>query len=105
MDFIVSRILTGPFLITIIRYALVAAGTWLVSNGYLTEEVWQQVLGGVLAIVLAFMGGTEATKDKANFNGKSVPLDTLPEAAQASVKSAVTAPTKKRTLLDMFIGK
>lgn len=105
MNTIASRIFTGPFLITVIRYALVAAGTWLVSNGYLTEEVWQQVLGGLLAIILAFMGGSEAAKDKAVVDGKSVPVDKLPEAAQQQIKQATTAPTKKRSLIDMFVGK
>ena len=100
-----ARIFTGPFLITIIRYALVAVGAWLVSNGYLTEEVWQQVVGGILAIVLAFMGGAEAAKDKAVVDGKSVPVDKLPEQAQAQIKQATTAPTKRRTLFDMFLGK
>ncbi len=105
MNSIASRIFTGPFLITIIRYALVALGTWLVSNGYLTEEVWQQVLGGLLAIVLAFMGGSEAAKDKAVVDGRSVPVAKLPQEAQQQIKQATTAPTKKRTLLDMFVGK
>lgn len=105
MNTIASRIFTGPFLITVIRYALVAAGTWLVSNGYLTEEVWQQVLGGLLAIILAFMGGSEAAKDKAVVDGKSVPVDKLPETAQQQIKQATTAPTKKRSLIDMFVGK
>lgn len=100
-----ARIFTGPFLITIIRYALVAVGAWLVSNGYLTEEVWQQVVGGILAIVLAFMGGAEAAKDKAVVDGKSVPVDKLPEQAQAQIKQATTAPTKRRTLADMFFGR
>lgn len=100
-----SKILTGPFLITIIRYGLVSLGVWLVSNGYLSEEVWQQVLGGLMAIILAFMGGAEAVKDKAVVDGKSVPVDKLPEQAQAQIKQATTAPTKRRTLLDIFVGK
>ncbi len=102
---LVSKLISGPFLVTIVRYALVAAGAWLVSNGYLTEEVWQQVLGGLMAIVLALMGGAEAAKDKAVVDGKSVPVDKLPEQAQSQIKQAVTAPTKKRTLFDMFVGK
>lgn len=102
---LVSKLISGPFLVTIVRYALVAAGAWLVSNGYLTEEVWQQVLGGLMAIVLALMGGAEAAKDKAVVDGKSVPVDKLPEQAQQQIKQATTAPTKKRTLFDMFVGK
>lgn len=105
MDFIMSRILTKPFLVTIIRYGLVAAGTWLVANGYLTEEVWQQVLAGVMAVVLALMGGLEATKDKAQVNGASVPVEKLPEQAQAQIKQATTAPTKRRSFFDMLVGK
>lgn len=105
MDFLTSRIFTGPFLVTIIRYALVAAGAWLVSNGYLEEEVWQQVLGGLMAVVLALMGGAEASKNKAVVDGKSVSVSKLPEQAQAQIKQATTAPTKKRSLFDMFVGK
>ncbi len=105
MNSIASRVFTGPFLITIIRYGLVALGAWLVSNGYLTEEVWQQVVGGILAIVLAFMGGSEAAKDKAVVDGKSVPVAKLSQEAQQQIKQATTAPTKRRTLADMFIGR
>lgn len=102
---ILERLISGPFLVTIIRYALVALGTWLVTNGYLSEEVWQQVLGGLMAVILALMGGAEATKDKAVSDGKTVPLEKLPDQAQAQIKQATTAPTKRRSLLDMLVGK
>jgi hypothetical protein len=105
MSFILDRVLTGPFLITIIRYALVAVGAWLVSNGHLSEEVWQQVLGGIMAVVFAFLGGADATKNKAVVDGKSVPLASLPKDAQTEIKAAAYTPAKRRTLVDIFVGK
>lgn len=105
MNFILDRILTGPFLVTIIRYALVAAGTWLVTNGYMTEEVWQQVLGGLMAIVFALFGGADATKDKAVVDGKSVSVSVLPADTQRDIKAAAYTPAKRRTLLDILVGK
>lgn len=99
-----SRILTPAFIVTIVRYALVAAGTWLVANGYMTEEVWQQVLGGLMAIILAFMGGADATKDKATIDGKSVDVAKLPAAVRSPLEAAVPA-TKGRSLLDILFGR
>jgi hypothetical protein len=102
---LVSKILSGPFLITILRYALGAAGAWLASNQGFDPGTWETISGSIVVIVVALMGGAEATKDKAVVDGKSVPVDKLPEQAQSQIKQAVTAPTKKRTLFDMFVGK
>lgn len=35
---------------SIIRAVLVAAGGWLVNNGYFSAEQWQSVVGAVLAL-------------------------------------------------------
>lgn len=105
MDTIFARIFTKPFLVTIIRYALVAAGTWLVTNGYLDEATWQTILGATLTIIIALLGGVEAGRDKAVVDGKSVPVSKLPASAQADIKTAVDQPRKRRSFFDMFVGK
>lgn len=102
---LMSKIFSGPFLITILRYALGAAGAWLASNQGFDPGTWETISGSIIVIVVALMGGAEATKDKAVVDGKSVPVNTLPEQAQAQIKQATTAPTKRRTLFDMFVGK
>jgi predicted tellurium resistance membrane protein TerC len=100
-----KRIFTGPFLVTIIRYGLVAAGTWLVANGYLTEATWQTILTALLTIVVALLGGVESTKDKAVFGGKSVAAEHLPVEAQKQIKQATAVKAKRRNIFDMFVGK
>ena len=34
----------------IVRYVLIAAGTWLASKGYIGAEQWETVVGGLGAI-------------------------------------------------------
>lgn len=102
---ILERLVSGPFLITIARYALGAIGAWLATNQGFDPGTWETISGSLIVIITALMGGAEATKDKAVADGKTVPLEKLPDQAQAQIKQATTAPTKRRSLLDMLVGK
>lgn len=104
MNTILSRILTKPFLVTLLRYGLVAAGAWLVANGLIDEGTWEIVGGSLLTIVIALMGGAEAVKDKAVVDGKAVDLAKLPPSVRSPLEAVVPV-TKGRTLLDLFTGK
>lgn len=104
MNTLVSRIFTKPFLVTILRYGLAAAGAWLVANGMLDEGTWEIVGGAVLTIAVALMGGAEAVKDKAVVDGKAVDLSKLPAAVRSPLEASVPV-TKGRTLFDMLFGK
>ncbi|MHA6731644.1 Pam3-gp28 family putative phage holin [Devosia sp. A369] len=56
MNAIFSRIFTAPFLITILRYGLAAAGAWLVARGLIDEGTWEVVGGAILTIIVALLG-------------------------------------------------
>lgn len=105
MNNLVARIFTKPFLVTILRYGLTAIGAWLVTNQGFDPSAWETVSGALLVIATTLMGGAESVKDKAVVDGKSVPVDKLPEQAQQQIKQATTAPTKRRSFFDMLIGK
>lgn len=99
-----SKILTKPFLVTLFRYALAAAGAWLVSNGLLDEETWSTVGGALLTIAVALMGASESVKDKIVQDGKTVETAKLPVGTQNAIQAAVVE-KKGRTVLDMLLGK
>lgn len=101
---ILSAIFTGPFVVTIIRYALTAIGAWLVANGYLAEDTWLTVSGALLTIVMAFLGGSDSVRDKIVSHGRSVAVDKLPANTRAEIERAAQfAP--KRNLLSILFGR
>lgn len=105
MDTLLARIFTKPFLVTVLRYALTAAGAWLVANQGFDPGAWETISGALIVIATTLMGGAEAVKDKAVANGKSVPIEALPPAARSEIKEAVAQPRKRRSFFDMLVGK
>ncbi len=105
MTTIFARIFTKPFLVTLLRYGLTAVGAWLAANQGFDPSAWETISGALIVIVTTLMGGAEAVKDKAVVDGKSVPVEKLPEQAQAQIKQATTAPTKRRSFFDMLVGR
>jgi thiol:disulfide interchange protein len=104
MNIILARVFTKPFLVTIFRYALAAAGAWLVANGLTDEGTWEIIGGALLTIAVALMGGADSVKDKATYNGQTVKVSDMPASARAEIKQAVQA-TPKRSLIDILFGK
>lgn len=104
MDFITTKILTKPFLVTIFRYALTAVGAWLFSKYGFSEASWETISGAILVIATTLMGGSESVKDKAVVDGKAVAVDKLPTQVRSDLKEAVDA-KKSRSLFDMLLGK
>jgi hypothetical protein len=104
MNTLLSRIFTLPFLVTLLRYGLAAAGAWLVANGMLDEGTWEIVGGSILTIVVALMGGADAVKDKAVVDGKAVALEKLPPSVRNPLEAAVPA-SRGRSLIDILTGK
>lgn len=104
MNFL-GKIFTGPFVVTLVRYGLAAAGAWLVANYGFDASQWEVIAGALLTIVVALMGGAEAVKDKAVIDGKSVPVSKLPVAAQNEIEAATRIPAKRRSIFDIFVGK
>lgn len=104
MDVILSRVFTKPFLVTVLRYALNAAGVWLAANGKFDPGAWETISGALLVIATTLMGGADSVKDKATVNGQSVKVSDMPAAAQSEIKQAVRV-TPKRSIFDMLLGK
>lgn len=104
MNIILERVFTKPFLVTIIRYALGAAGAWISTNGYADENTVATISGALLTIAVALMGGADSVKDKATYNGQTVKVSDMPVSAQSEIKQAVRT-TPKRSLLDILFGK
>lgn len=99
-----EKILTKPFLITVFRYALTAAGAWLASNQGFDPGSWETISGALLVIATTLMGGSESVKDKVVQDGKAIDTARLPASTRIEIKDAVE--TKKgRTVLDMLLGK
>jgi|GEM_PF-4228056 len=104
MSTILSRIFTGPFIVTVLRYLLGAVGAWLFTRGLIDEGTWATISGAILTIVVALMGGADAVKDKAVIDGKAVAVNALPADARARLEAAVSV-TKPRTILDILFGR
>lgn len=104
MNTLLSRILTKPFLVTILRYGLAAAGAWLVANYGFDPGQWEVIAGAILTIAVALMGGAEAVKDKAVVDGKAVALDKLPPSVRSPLEASVPI-TKGRSVFDMLFGR
>ena len=99
-----EKILTKPFLITVFRYALTAAGAWLATNYGFDATSWETIAGALLVIATTLMGGSESVKDKVVQDGKAIDTSKLPTSTQIDIQNAVE--TKKgRTVLDMLFGK
>lgn len=43
-------------ILSLLRYALVSAGTYVVAKGYLSETAWNEIVGGLMMIVPAAWG-------------------------------------------------
>ena len=104
MSTILARIFTKPFLVTIIRYGLVAVGAWLASNTGFDPSTWETISGALMVIIIALMGGADSVKDKAVMDGKSVAAENLPAGVRKELQTAVDN-KKGRTLLDILLGK
>jgi hypothetical protein len=104
MQTILARIFTKPFLVTILRYALVAAGAWLASNTGFDPGTWETISGALMVIVIALMGGADSVKDKAVIDGKSVAAENLPTGVRKDLETAVDN-KKGRSVIDMLFGK
>lgn len=104
MNFILEKIFTKAFLVTIFRYALVAVGAWLASNTGFDPGTWETISGALMVVVVALMGGAEATQDKVTINGQTAKISNMTRTEQTEVKQAVAA-TPKRSLFDMLLGK
>jgi hypothetical protein len=96
LGFIVSKIFTGPFLITIARYALAALGTWLFANYGFDPGKWEAISGALLTIAMALWGGADSVTNKIVAGGQRVPLNDLPTLTQEQVIELVERETGKR---------
>lgn len=103
-NWIMSKVLSKSFLTTVVRYLLVVAGTYLSGAGYVEEETWQVVTGHIMQLVFILSGGTEATKDKAVFEGRAVDIAKLPATVREDLKTAVEN-KPSRSWLDQLFGK
>lgn len=52
----------NPFVLSLVRYGLTAAGGILVASGYMSEEMVAQAVGGVLALIPAVWSVFERRK-------------------------------------------
>lgn len=104
MNTIIEKIFTKAFLVTIFRYALVAVGAWLASNTGFDPGTWETISGALMVIIIAFLGGAEATKDKVVLNGQTAKISDMTATEQKDVKEAVRS-TPKRSVFDMLLGK
>jgi hypothetical protein len=104
MQFLMQKIFNKSFLITILRYGLVAAGAWLTATYGFDAGVWETVSGAIIVIALALFGGIESTKDKAVVDGKNVDVAKLSPTVRSELKDAVEA-KPERNWFNVFIGK
>jgi len=104
MGFITNKIFTKAFLITIIRYGLVALGGWLVGEGRMDPGTWETILGGAMVAITAALGGADSTTDKVVANGRSIALDKLTEGVKQQVEAQASV-KPSRNWLDVFLGK
>lgn len=104
MNIILERVFTKPFLVTIFRYALVAAGAWLASNTGFDPGTWETISGALMVIIVALLGGAESVKDKTTYDGQTVKVSDMTPSAQSEIKQAVRV-TPKRSIFDMLLGK
>lgn len=99
-----SKILTKPFLVTVLRYGLNAVGVWLAANQGFDPGAWETISGALLVIATTLMGATESVKDKVTQDGKTVETSKLPAGTQNAIQAAVEN-KKGRTVIDMLFGK
>lgn len=104
MNALVQKIFNKSFLITVLRYALVAVGTWLTATYGFDAGTWETVSGAILVIAVALFGGVESTKDKAVVDGKNVEVAKLPATVRNELAQAAQV-KPQRSFLDIFIGK
>lgn len=104
MDFLLQKIFNKNFVITLVRYGLVALGTWLTATYGVDAGVWETIAGALLTIVIALFGGAESTKDKAVVEGKNVDVAKLPPAVRTDLKEAVEV-KPARSWFDILLGK
>ena len=104
MNIVFQKIFNKSFLTTVLRYGLVALGTWLTATYGLDDGTWETVSGAILVIAVALFGGTEATKDKTVVDGKNVDVAKLPPAVRVELKEAVDK-KPARSFIDIFLGK
>ena len=104
MDFILQRVLNKNFIITLVRYGLVALGTWLTATYGVDAGTWETIAGALLTIVIALFGGSESTKDKVVADGKNVDVAKLPPAVRNDLQEAVEK-KPARSVIDIFLGK
>lgn len=104
MNFIMQKILNKSFIATVLRYALVAVGTWLASSTGFDPGTWETISGAIMVIALSLMGGTESTKDKAVIEGKNVDVAKLPNTVKNQLEAAVSV-KPSRSWIDILFGK
>jgi hypothetical protein len=97
LDGLLGRVLNGPIISTLFRYALVFIGGTVVAQGWFTVDEWAQLSAAVTAFGLAIWGVIEARKSKVVVNGTRVPLTDLPPTTQNAVVSSVAAVEKARS--------
>lgn len=84
-----SKLISGLFSVTMLRYLLVAGGGILVANGWTSEEEWATISGALLVLIPAIFGIIISRQSRVvTPEGKKVQVKELPAAVQQQTKAA-----------------